>query len=297
MLNHWVVLAFVLKAWAQKYTFQHLGEDVGRVAEALALDSMACTDENLTYAINLKIHAQDNVVKAIHSVAKSTLDSNITEEEAVVAYFGTMIDEINEYLVRFKVRFNMKLEEGYNSDTFMGSVVFDMSCEKKSPVVERTSTAFSLLKKDFKDNIGVHVFFWGCIYLSSLAELEKMYSNQKCGRVIGVMWKGTKETRALFKNALLNGFSKTSAYYADKSSYDARLGPGLCKYVTSCIGMDKSEIGELIEGTHVDKYTEPDSGYSTSSDAEVGGHGQVVRFVEKTRVVEHKEADSGHSSY
>lgn len=294
MLNHWVVLAFVLKAWAHRLPFQHLGEDVGRAVEALALDSMACTDENQTYAIDLKIHAQGNVVKAIHSVAMSTLDSNITEEEAIDAYFGTIIDEINEYLMRFKVRLNMNLD-GYNSDTFMGNVVFDTSCEKESPVVERTSTAFSFLKKSFNDNIGVHVFLWGCTYLSSLAELETVYSNLRCGRVIGVMWKGTKETRSLFRNALLNGISNSGAYYADRSSYDARVGPGLCKYVTSCIGMDRSEIGQLIEGTHVDKYTEPDSGYS-SCDSETGGHGGTVRFVEKTRVVEHKEADSGHSS-
>lgn len=291
LLNHWIVLAFIVKAWSRMLPFLRLKENAE--PEAVASDSMACTEENKTYAIDLKIHAQGNVVKAIHSVAMSTLESNITEEEAIDAYFGTIVDEINAYLMRFKVKLNMNLD-GYNSDTFMGNVAFDTSCEKGSPVVERTSTAFSFLKKSFNDNIGVHLFVWGCTYLSSLAELETVYTNLRCGRVLGVMWKGTKETRALIKSVLLNGFGNASAYSADGSSYDARVGPGLCKYVTSCIGMDKSEIGQLIEGTHVDKYTEADSG--CSSDAEVGWNGGEAQFAKGPRVAERTGADSEYSS-
>lgn len=227
--------------------------------KAVAFDDMACTNENQTYTVDLKIHSQDSVVKAIHSIAGRSIDSRETESEAIESYFGTIIDELNEYLIRFKVQIHINLD-GYDSDDFMGNVAFDMSCEKSSPVVDRTSSAFSFLKQSFNDNIGLHLFVWGCTYISSLAELETVYSNLRCGRVMGVMWKGSGETRDLIKSVILNALTGNSNVYSpENGDYNSSIGPNLCKYVTSCIGMDKSEIGQLVQGTEVIKYTDIDS--------------------------------------
>ncbi|XP_026475706.1 spore wall protein 7-like [Ctenocephalides felis] len=215
---------------------------------AAAVDSMACTDENKTFTVDLKVHAQDLVIRSIHSIAES---------ESVEAYFGTIIDELNVFLMKFKVQFHLNLD-GYNTDDFMGTnAAFDISCEKTSPVIERTSSAFSFyLKQSFTDNIGIHLFIWACPYISSTSELETVYSNLRCGRVMGVLWKGAAETRALIKGVILNALTGSAhAFSASDGSFDASVGPRLCKYVNQCVGMDKSEIGQLVLGTELVKYT------------------------------------------
>ncbi|TBU04832.1 putative spore wall protein [Hamiltosporidium magnivora] len=219
-------------------------------------DPLSCTTENKTYTVDLKVHTQDSVVKAIHSIATSQIDPHETEREAIVAYFGTIIDELNNFLIKYKVQLHLNLDS-YNTDEFMGNISVDPSCEKSSPVIERTSSAFSYLKDSFNDNIGVHLFVWGCIYISNMAELETVYSNLRCGRVIGVLWKGAGETRTIIKTAIMDALTGIQHSYLSDNEFDAKFAAELCKYVTQCIGMDKSEIGQLVWGTDLVHYTDP----------------------------------------
>lgn len=223
---------------------------------AAAVDSMSCTDENKTFTVDLKVHAQDLVVRSIHSMATGAIDNRTSESKAVEAYFGTIIDELNTFLMKFKIQFHLNLD-GYNTDDFMGTnAAFDISCEKTSPVIERTSSAYSFLKQSFTDNIGIHLFIWGCPYISSTSELETIYSNLRCGRVMGILWKGLAETKALIKGVILNALSGSAhSFSASDGTFDAAIGPRLCKYVNQCVGMDKSEIGQLVPGTEMVKYT------------------------------------------
>lgn len=218
-------------------------------------DVTACTDENKTYTLDLKIHAQDFVVKALNSIANSAVGVIQGEDESVEAYFGTIIDELNEYLIRFKVQLHLNLD-AYNTDNFMGNVTFDKSCERESPVEERTNATFEHLKESFKDNIGLHLFVWVCPFVPNNVDLITVLENKRCGRIMGVMWKGTQETRALIKSVILNALTGgRKEYISDSSIYDREIGPRLCDFATSCIGIDSSQIGQEVLGTEVVKYT------------------------------------------
>lgn len=215
---------------------------------------LTCTDENKTYVVNVKIHSQDDVVKAIHSVALGS--GEVDEPDAIMSYFSSIFDSLNRYMMRFKVQVHLDLN-GYNSDDFMGSFAFDKSCEKNSPVIERTSSAFAFLEKDFKDDIGLHLFLWSCPYIADSFELRGVKQSEKCGRAIGVMWRGTKETKFLIMNAIIHALSGIfQGYGLGNPAYDLSVMPGLCKYVTICLGMQKTEIGQIVYGTEIIKYTD-----------------------------------------
>lgn len=254
ILSYWILPLLFLET--RLFVPSFFDREMMSYQEARTVATLAdttCTDENKTYTVEVKVHAQDDVVKSIHSVALG--NTPVDESVSIKSYFGDVIDDLNEYLIRFKVQLHLALD-GYNSDDFIGSLAFDKSCEKFSPVTERTSSAFSFMKQSFDDNIGVHLFVWACPYIIETAELHNVYTNQKCGKVIGVLWKGTKETKDLIKDAIIDALSGISGGYAiGDPVYDTTVRPGLCSYVTSCVGMDKSEIGQIIYGTEIVKYT------------------------------------------
>lgn len=224
------------------------------------IDSLACINENKTYTIDIKLHSDTGVIEALHSTAKAQLvDSigeSVSEVEAVAAYYGTVIDEMNAELIKYKLQLHLNLDS-YNTDAFMGNVVADKSCEIRSPIPERNSNAFEYLKKSFETNMGVHLFVWSCVFVPSNAELHEVLSNFKCGRVIGVLWSGTLQTRNIIKFAILKAITNAEQEYSANMKFDDMIiGPQLCKYVTGCVGLDKNELGQLISGTEVVKYTD-----------------------------------------
>ncbi|KCZ77986.1 hypothetical protein H311_00994 [Anncaliia algerae PRA109] len=223
---------------------------------AADVDSMTCAQKNETYTIDLKIHAQKSVINAINSLAKGTGVPEITEADAVNSYFGTIIDEVNLMLIKYKVQLHLSLD-AYTIEEFLGATAsFDDSCEKTSAVEERTSTAFSNMLLSFPNNIGIHLFVWGCIFIPSTSELETIKNNHTCGRIMGVLWRGSVETKALIKGVIVNAITGSSdSFSSSDGTYAISIGPKLCDYVTSCIGMDKSEIGQLVPGTELVKYT------------------------------------------
>ncbi|KAF7683706.1 Spore wall protein 7 [Astathelohania contejeani] len=221
-----------------------------------------CTRENKTYTIDINIHLQKNVIDSLHSILKRRVNANITEEEAVVEYFGTIIDELNDFLKLYRVQLHLLLSS-YNIDDFMGGVVGDYSCEVTKPVIERTSAAFSKLKNLHPNDIGFHLFVWGCIFVNGQDDIKTLYNNLKCGRVGGVLWFGSEETRSLIKNTILHGITGVDYDFSKGGVFGNEIAGKMCSYVTSCVGMDESELGQIVYGTDVLSYTEDEG---TSSD-------------------------------
>ncbi|ELQ74948.1 hypothetical protein THOM_2110 [Trachipleistophora hominis] len=216
---------------------------------------LPCTIDNRTYNVDWKIHVQKSIVEAIHSVALSNIVAHETEREAIAGYFGTIFDELNQELLPFKVQFHLKLD-GYNTDQTMGALSLDPSCEKSDAVSERTSAALTYLNQSFAGNVGLHLFVWGCNFIPPGSSISAFYSSLRCGRVAGIMWRGMKESRENVKNAIVNAI----AGFIATDQGPVIDGAKLCAYMQQCVGMQGSEIGQLVEGTVPVFYTDSDSG-------------------------------------
>ncbi|ELA45999.1 hypothetical protein VCUG_02510 [Vavraia culicis subsp. floridensis] len=234
-----------------------------------------CTSDNKTYSIDLKIHAEESVIRAIHSVALSNIVAHETEREAVSGYFGTIIDEMNDHLMQYKVQLHLKLD-AYNTDEFMATISVDPSCEKTSPVIERTSAAFDFLNESFAGNIGCHLFIWGCNYIPPRAELKTIFNSLRCGRVAGLLWRGMDETRELIKNTILDSLVGLEHLYAPSPSEEVNLAGKLCRYVQQCVGMQSSEIGQLIQGSAPVRYTDSESGVTPGEEGALISYNAVA---------------------
>lgn len=225
----------------------------------LMAPDIPCTSDNKTYTVDIKIHAQENVIRAIHAVALSNIVAHETEREAVAGYFGTIIDELNDYLIDYKVQVHLKLDS-YHTDQYMGTINVDPSCEKSSPVIERTSVAFNFLQESFTGNIGLHLFVWGCIFIPPNSELKTLVPSMRCGRVTGVLWRGMDETRDLIKYAIMDALVGNEHLYVTAPVEEVNMSARLCRYVQQCVGMQSSELGQQVAGTVPVRYTDSESG-------------------------------------
>lgn len=247
--------------------FTNMTEDsVAPIPTDILSPSIPCTLDNKTYTIDVKIHLEQSVISAIYNVARSSIAADETEREAVAGYFGTIFDELNEFLLDLKVQVHLKLD-AYNMEQFMPSVTSDPSCEKASPVVERTSAAFEWLQGSYSGNIGIHFFLYGCIYRPPNSEMKAIFNSYRCGRVSGAIWIGMDETRELVKNTILDMLASLEHIKVQSPSLKANVSKQICQYVQDCIGMKSSELGQLVAGTTPVRYTDSEE-LATPAEAE-----------------------------
>lgn len=230
------------------------GEDAPIPDDILA-PAVPCTQDDKTFTVDIKVHLEESVIKAIHSVAQSNVAANETEREAVASYLGTIFDELNLYLLSLKVQVHLKLD-AYNIDQFMATISVDPSCEKTSPVIERTSAAFDFLQESYSGNIGVHIFVWGCINVPPNSDLKSIFNSYRCGRVGGLMWRGMYETRELIKNTIIDIFSSLEHINLKSPALKENIQKQVCQYVQECIGMKPTELGQLVGGSLPVRYTD-----------------------------------------
>lgn len=223
--------------------------------ESLAKPSVPCTEDNKTYTIDVKIHVEESVIHAILAVAKSSIAANETEREAISGYFGTIFDELNDMLMSLKVQLHLKLD-AYSIEEFMSTISVDPSCEKASPVQERTTAAFDYLQSAFESNIGIHVFVWGCIYVPPNSEYKTTINSYRCGRVAGVLWEGMDASKGLIMNAIIGALVGLEHLRVNGVTIADTVGRQLCQYVHECIGMTKSQLGQIVGGTTPVRYTD-----------------------------------------
>lgn len=227
-----------------------------------------CLDSNRTYIINLHSHIQNEVRDAIVSLASklnshSVIDEiqGIAGEKAAVtatrSYLGTIVEELNKDLVPFNIQINLVFEN-QEIDQISANGAYDPSCELASPVKERSSNTFSSLTSKLTNNIGLHLYVFGCIYRNPEFDLIHVIPNSNCGRVIGVMWDGSDNTKVLIKSAIIEAFTGTKDTYANGflTVADKNI---LCGFFEKCIGMSPTIHGQLLNFKKMIKYTRGDS--------------------------------------
>lgn len=230
-------------------------ESVAPIPSDIQSPSIPCTQDDKTYTVDVKVHLEESVIQAIYNVARSSIEANETEREAVSGYLGTIFDELNDFLMDLKVQVHLKLD-AYNIDQFMATISVDPSCEKTSPVIERTSAAFDFLQESYSGNIGIHIFIWGCIFIPPNSDLKAIFNSYRCGRVGGLMWQGMDQTRDLIKNTIIDVFASLEHIRKQSPSLKDNISKQVCQFVQECIGMKPTELGQLVGGTTPVRYTD-----------------------------------------
>lgn len=224
-----------------------------------------CLDGNKTYVINVHSHIQNEVRDAIVSLAaKLPLSSLIDgiqgssgEKASVIAtrsYLGTIIEELNKDLEKFNVQLNL-IFENLEIDQISANGAYDPSCELESPVKERTANSYASFLSKLNNTIGIHLMLFGCVYRNPEYDLIHVMSNSNCGRVLGVMWDGSVNTKTLIKSAILEGLTGAKDAYANGylTVKDKNI---LCGYFEKCVGMTPTIHGQLLNFKKVIKYTD-----------------------------------------
>lgn len=227
-----------------------------------------CLDTNKTYVINIHSHIQNEVRDAIVSLASKLNSSSIVDEiqgaagekaaiTATRSYLGTLIEELNKDLENFNIQVNLVFEN-QEIDQISANGAYDPSCELTSSVKERTTNTFSSLTSKLNNSIGFHLYIYGCIFRNPQFDLIHVIQNSNCGRVAGVMWDGSVNTKTLIKSAIIEAITGTRDAYANGylTLDDKNI---LCGFFEKCIGMSPTIHGQLLNFKKVIKYTREDS--------------------------------------
>ncbi|EPR79535.1 hypothetical protein SLOPH_1854 [Spraguea lophii 42_110] len=241
-----IIFIFILFAWtifaAQRFVEEE--ED----------NSLICRADNSTYTINIKIHAPQMIIDTITEKYKE-LGGEGEEQDAVESYFGSIVDALNEYLYRFRVQLHLFLNE-YTIEKTMGGISVTPYCESDAPIQKKTSDALTFLTSSYPTSVGIHYFLWGCLSLDNSKPVTFVHVNQLCGRCIGSGWIGTQATREVMMLAILDALTGPKNNDIGKKMTDHEVATGLCKYAAECVGMTKSEIGQIVEGRVPVRYTD-----------------------------------------
>lgn len=215
----------------------------------------ACTKDPMTFIIEIKIHSQIQVAEAIQSVYNYNSDVKLGIKASSLPYYGKIIDELNESLLKFKVQIHLNLDAPVTEE-FMTDINFDKSCELEDPVLERTMSAFGLLKNKYKNSIGLHFFVWQCPRDDPSFVVEQKLDNDKCGRVMGVLWRGTEEERSLVKNEIMYALTSIKADYTNEAAFNSSIQGELCSYADKCLARNATDIGQKVFGMSYIRYTD-----------------------------------------
>ena len=230
-----------------------------------------CLDDNKTYVINIHTNIQNEIRDAITSLA-SKLNSDVLADEiqgisgekasitATRSYLGTTIEELNKDLEIFNIQVNLVFEN-QEIDQISANGAYDPSCEITSPVKERVTNTLSSLISKFTNNIGVHLYIFGCVYVNRDFDLVYISHNSNCGRIIGVMWDGSVNTKVLIKSAIMEALTDVKDAYASGSLkvHDKNV---LCGFFEKCIGLAPTIHGQLLNFRKFIHYTRDESSES-----------------------------------
>lgn len=212
---------------------------------------LACTQENKTYTVDLRLHADDGIINTIHKVG----NPDLSMEKNLASYFGTIFDDLNSLLWPFHVQLHLDLNS-FSSSSIMGNKSSDTTCEGNAPIEEKTFSALEHLQSTLKNKVGIQVFIWECNYLGPQVRLTADYENFTCGHLIGVAWMGEAATRFLIMKAILKALTNAQIPEGvDLKNIDPLLLAGICKLTDKCIGMMSSVTGQIVTGRNMIRYT------------------------------------------
>ena len=216
-----------------------------------------CLAENKTYVINVKAHVESQIQEAIVSVAsKLGKGKNLANEyvsingetatvAATRAYLGTVFEDLNNDLMQYKVQVNLVLDP-QEIDQFDNMGKVDPSCELGDALKSRVQTMFDFLTDKYSKSVGNHLYIVGCpISQDSFSQVE-VIEKSTCGRVFGVMWNGSTNTKALIKSAIMQSLTGTPNTYAS-GSFNLSDKNNLCRYCENCISSAESFLGVLLD--------------------------------------------------
>jgi hypothetical protein len=214
-------------------------------------DDLACTTDQKTYSIKLYVHVEEFVIDAIRSASAAAVPDAeyITEKDAVSSYFGTIIDNFNDYLKPYKVEFDLDLN-AYKVEEFMVTKGFDKSCEVVDPVPARTEQGHSYFMETYKGKIGLHLFVWGCPAERDGVTRKVLDSSGggNCGKSVGVLWQNTDTTKDYIYSGLYEAIGDEPNLFLDGTIPSRDRSNRICQYADKCVVSEPSINGIIIFG-------------------------------------------------
>lgn len=219
-------------------------------------EAAACIGENATYVVNFHAHVQSEIQDALISIASKLNGGNLNNEyvandgeNAAVAasrsYLGTVLEELNADLYKHKVQINLVLDPlEMDQLNIMGSA--DPSCELENALKSRTQLAYDGLVEKYTSFVGNHFFIFGCVISQDQYEAIEVIEKGNCGRVAGIMWKNSNNTKDLIKSAIMQSLTGTADLYKNGQmvGFDRNA---LCSYAEKCISGTPSTSGQLLK--------------------------------------------------
>ncbi|ORD95181.1 hypothetical protein ECANGB1_2681 [Enterospora canceri] len=226
-------------------------------ATNITASTPGCTDDEATYIVNFRAHIQRDIQEALVSVNSKTKGSGLTNEyiaqdgesaamAASKSYLGTVLEELNMELFPFKVQANLVLDPlELDQVGNMGSA--DPSCEIGDALKSRTQLAYNSLVDKFGDFVGIHFFIFSCIVAKDAYSPVHVIEKDTCGRVVGVMWNGTDDTKGVLKSAIMQAMTGIPNMFANGKMGLADKSP-MCVFTEGCISTVTSALGQLVPG-------------------------------------------------
>lgn len=223
---------------------------------------------NGTYILNVHIHTQNEIKDAIVSLASKARNSNLLDEiqavsgekAAVVAlksYYGTVAEELNLDFERFGVQINIILDDN-EIDQISANGAYDPSCEIGSALNQRNNAFYTNLTSKLNNVVGFHLSVYGCIYNNSNVDKIDVIANSHCGRIVGIMWDGSDNTKKLIKSGITEALSSAKDAYAN-GFLDLISLNQLCIFMEKCLGKTPTVHGQRLDIKKSLRYIEDDA--------------------------------------
>ena len=230
---------------------------VGLITHLLNIHGFsACMAEDKTYVVNYHAHVQSEIQEALISISTGMRGANLANEyvandgenaeyAATRSYLGTIFEEINEDLFKYKVQINLVFDPlEIDQLNIMGST--DPSCELEDALKSRTQLAMNNLIEKYNNFVGNHLFLFACITSQEKFEPVEVIKKGACGRIAGIMWKNSNETKQYIKSAIMESLTSTPGIN-DPAAVSEAIKNRMCKYCEDCLSTSPSTIGQIFD--------------------------------------------------
>lgn len=199
---------------------------------------LQCAPENYLYKINVKVHTNREVIKAINEESVHARDEKNSEKDALEDYYGKIFETLNEAMEPYRVVFDLDLRDYDLNDYISTMTSSSLSCERKDSIVNKVADTYEEMLKSTIDRVGLHLFVYGCMHIPSNNDLTGVFKHKACGRVSGVLYNGIADTKNLIISALLTSISNSKIDNVEMLKTNTLVNGAVCSFVSSCYKKD-----------------------------------------------------------
>lgn len=173
----------------------------------------------------------------ISAIAFESNIPNVDEEEYATKFLGSIFNEVNKILIRYRVQLYMSMKMPINGDE-------SLDCTLASPLITFMKNIES--KKPEKSNYNKLYILYCDNFYSYLSLKHGVYHNyDNCQTSIGIMYVNNIILRQKIIDALLEMVSRSKV-----RKIDIPFEKNLCRYINECVDGQINAVGEYANFLH-----------------------------------------------